>query len=93
MAACRIIFESNAYVTKFFMGLSQKFSQQGTLNNSLIRQIIADRYEMSPRPTEVLCDSKSYFGKSNYIRFENDYKAALFNIQKDLMNRYYSRFS
>ena len=50
MAACRIIFESNAYVTKFFMGLSQKFSQQGTLNNSLIRQIIADRYEMSPRP-------------------------------------------
>ena len=82
MAACRIIFESNAYVTKFFMGLSQKFSQQGTLNNSLIRQIIADRYEMSPR-----LDSKSYFGKSNYIRFENDYKAALFHIQKDLMNR------
>ena len=87
MAACRIIFESNAYVTKFFMGLSQKFSQQGTLNNSLIRQIIADRYEMSPRPTEVLCDSKSYFGKSNYIRFENDYKAALSHIRKDLMNR------
>ena len=82
MAACRIIFESNAYVTKFFMGLSQKFSQQGTLNNSLIRQIIADRYEMSPRP-----DSKSYFGKSNYIRFENDFKAALSHIRKDLMNR------
>ena len=87
MAACRIIFESNAYVTNFFVGLSQKFSQQGTLNNSLIRQIIADRYEMSPRPTEVLCDSKSYFVKSSYIRFENDYKAALFHIQKDLMNR------
>ena len=44
MAACRIIFESNAYVTKFFMGLSQKFSQQGTLNNSLIRQIVVQKY-------------------------------------------------
>ena len=59
MAACRIIFESNAYVTKFFMGLSQKFSQQGTLNNSLIRQIIADRYEMSPRP--IMCIKKLFW--------------------------------
>ena len=52
--ACRIIFESNAYVTKFFVGLSQKCNQQSTLDKGLIRNIIANTYH----GIEVLCDLK-----------------------------------